>query len=55
MANKDEIRIYGVSQQVRSELKTIASNKGITLAAYLKPKLREIIDAEPPNLKRPTA
>jgi len=52
MAKSDELRIRGVSQNVKKELKTIASNKGVTLAGYLKPKLREIIDAERDDLKR---
>lgn len=51
MARENEIRIYGVSSQVKNELKTIAKNTGVTLAGLLKPKLREIAESYDKQMK----
>jgi hypothetical protein len=51
MAKSDELRIRGV-EKIKNELQTIAKNKGISLASYLKPKLRDIIDSEADKFKR---
>lgn len=51
MARENEIRIYGVSKQLKEDLQAIAKNTGVTLAGLLKPKIREIIDAYPERMK----
>lgn len=54
MAKHDEIRIYGVSAQVKKDLINISKNTGVTLAALLKPKLREIAESYPESMRRPS-
>lgn len=49
---KNEVRIYGVSEELKNDLIAIAENTGITLTALLKPKLREIRDSYPSNLRK---
>jgi hypothetical protein len=41
---QSEIRIPGVSNKLKSDIKSIASDMGITVAGFLKPKLREIVN-----------
>lgn len=53
MNEKSEIRLRGVSHQVSMDIKNISANLGISVTNLLKPKLREIADSYPPNLKRP--
>mgnify|MGYP005994739625 CR=1 FL=1 len=45
MANKIlEVRIYGVSPKIVSDLKKISKENSVTLSDFLKPKLREIVE-----------
>lgn len=55
MANKhkNEIRIQNVNNKVFEEINNIAKNQGITLAAFMKPELRKIVDSYPDKLKQP--
>jgi predicted DNA-binding protein len=46
------IKITGVSQKIKDELNNISSNAGIPLSQILKPKLREIVDSYPEDMKR---
>lgn len=48
---QEEIRIPGVSSQLKTELTNIAKNIGVPLASFLKPKLKEISDSFPENMK----
>lgn len=48
----DELRLRGV-KSLKAELKVIAKNSGVSLSAYLKPKLREIINACPESMRIP--
>jgi len=50
---KDEVRVRGVSLQLAEELNNIADNIGITLTAFLKPKLREIANSYPEKMRKP--
>jgi hypothetical protein len=52
MAKHDEIRIYGVSPKLKTDLYNIAKNTGVTLASLLKPKLREIAESYPTQMKQ---
>lgn len=45
------IMIKGVPNKLKSELKNISKNSGLTLAALLKPKLREIVESYPEQMK----
>jgi hypothetical protein len=42
----DRIVITGVPKKVKNKVKRIASKKGITVSAYLKPKLNDFIEEE---------
>lgn len=55
MANKhkNEIRIQNVNNKVFEEINNIAENLGVTLAAFMKPELRKIVDSYPDKLKQP--
>lgn len=46
MGNFDRIYITGVPVEIKKELKAIAAKKGITISAFLKSKLRDIIECE---------
>ena len=52
MAKSDELRLRGVSNKIKDDLKAIAKNKGISMNDYVKLKLRDMIDSEPAHLKR---
>jgi hypothetical protein len=55
MANTDErsyIKLTGVSSQLKDDLVTISKNSGLTLSAFLKAKLRDIVEMTPPQLRR---
>lgn len=49
---KREIRVTGVPDKISDQLKAIAHNSGITLSQLLRPKLREIADEYPENMKQ---
>lgn len=49
--NRSEIRLEGVPSKTKNELKNIAKNLGVTLNGFLKPKLKEIADSYPEELK----
>lgn len=53
MYNEDisEVRIKGVSKVMSKQLGNIAKNLGVGISAILKPKIREIVDSYPDNLK----
>jgi hypothetical protein len=51
--NHREIRIRGVSGQIVEDLDNVSKNLGVTLSDLLKPKLAEIVNSYPANLKRP--
>lgn len=53
MAKEPEIRVRGVSETLKQELLNIARNQGIKLSDFLKPKLREIRDSFPKELRTP--
>lgn len=38
-----DLQIRGVPKKIKNELSEIAEEMGVTLSAYLKPKLREMI------------
>lgn len=46
------IKITGVSDKMKDELKNISKNSGITLSQMLKPKLREFCESFPPEMKK---
>lgn len=48
-----EFRITGVSEKMKREAFNIADNIGITTSAFLKQKIREIIDSYPEHMKQP--
>jgi hypothetical protein len=50
--SSDELRLRGVSKEVKEDLINIAKNSGLTLSALLKPRLRDIRDSYPENLRR---
>ncbi len=51
--NKSEIRIRGVSSELKNVLLNIAKNCGYsTLTDFLKPKLRDVANSYAENLKR---
>jgi len=47
----NEIRITNIPPEVLKDLRNIAKNSGITLSAFLKPKLRKITAEYPPEMK----
>jgi len=53
--NRDhrEIRIRGVGKQIRTDLENIAENLGTDISALIKPKLWEIANSYPDNMKLP--
>jgi hypothetical protein len=51
MAKNNEIRITGVPEQIKEDLKNIAKNSGVDLGQLLKPKLREIRDSYPEYMR----
>lgn len=51
MGEQKYLRISGVPNQLANELQNIAKNSGVTLAALLKPKLREIAESYPQQMK----
>lgn len=51
MPKNNEIRITGVPEQIKSDLKNIAKNQGVNLGQLLKPKLREIRDSYPEHMR----
>jgi len=55
MASEKNIYIKNVPVDIKADIKTIAENLGVTVTQLLKPKLREIRDSYPPDLriKRP--
>jgi hypothetical protein len=42
----DRIVITGVPKKVKNKVERIAAKKGITVSAYLKPKLNDFIEEE---------
>lgn len=48
-----EIRITGVGKELHSDLNNIADHLGIPLVSMLKPKLREIRDSFPEEMRQP--
>jgi len=48
-----EIRITNVSHELRFQLNNIADHLGVPLGHMLKPKLREIADSYPDDMKKP--
>jgi hypothetical protein len=54
MENSDQtyIKIKGVPKNIKEDLTNISKNLGISLTSMLKPKLREIANSYPPELKR---
>jgi hypothetical protein len=52
--NHREIRVRGVSHQVAEDLNNISKNSGVPLSDLLKPKLREIVESYPVNMRRPS-
>ena len=48
-----EIRIRYVSKKIITDLSNIADNIGVSVANFLKPKLREIADSYPDKMKEP--
>lgn len=51
MASEEDIYIKNVPHNLKEDIKTIAENLGITMSQLLKPKLREIRDSYPPDLR----
>jgi hypothetical protein len=51
MEEQKYIMIKGVPNQLKSDLQNIAKNSGVTLAGLLKPKLREIAESYPQQMK----
>lgn len=51
MAKSDELRLRGISGKLKEELTIIAENEGINLSALLRPKLRQIVDSYPQQMK----
>jgi DNA-binding transcriptional regulator WhiA len=51
--NQFEVRVKGVSKQIHDELQSIAKNHGVTISQFLRPKLREIINAYPESMRLP--
>jgi len=47
----NEIRITNIPPEVLKDLRNIAKNSGITLSAFLKPKLRKITAEYPAEMK----
>lgn len=53
MRNKDEeIRLTNVPQDLKSDLKNIAANTGMTLTQMLKPVLRQVRDSYPEDMRK---
>lgn len=48
-----ELRIKGVSTKTKEEVMNIAGHLGITMSAFLKPKLKEIINTYPEKMREP--
>lgn len=51
MAKSDELRLRGISGKLKEDLQTIARNEGVNLSALLKPRLRQIVDSYPPQMR----
>jgi predicted DNA-binding protein len=49
--NEDELRIRRFSPTLKNDLKNISKNTGISMASFVKAKLREIADAYPTQMK----
>jgi hypothetical protein len=45
------VRVHGVNPYMIKELRTIASNRGISVSKMLKPVIQEYINATPPRLR----
>lgn len=50
MAKSDELRLRGMGK-LKETLSNIAQNEGNTLSAFLRPKLRQIVDSYPEQMK----
>lgn len=50
---KPELRIQGVSNKTKQEIKNIADNEGIGLSEFMRPHLRKIIDSYPEEKRKP--
>lgn len=48
-----ELRIQGVSATTHDQLKNIAKNSGVTISAFLRPKLKDILNSYPDRMKQP--
>ena len=45
------IKIKGVPPNLKMDLKTISKNSGLTMTAFIKQKLRQVVDSAPEHLK----
>jgi hypothetical protein len=52
MAKSDELRLRGISGKLKDDLVTIAENEGVNLSALLRPKLRQIVESYPAQMKQ---
>ena len=50
---RSDLRIPAIPCDVKETLRIAAKNKGETRAAFLRPKVREILDAYPDEMKQP--
>jgi hypothetical protein len=48
---RSEIRLKGVSNQLKHDLTNISKNTGLTLSGFVKSKLREIAESYPDRMK----
>ncbi len=48
----DYIKIKSVSPSLKNELKSIAKNLDVDLSSFLKPKLREIANSYPMEMRK---
>lgn len=45
------IKIKGVPTNLKKDLKTISKNSGLTMTAFIKQKLRQIVESSPEQMK----
>ena len=50
-SSEHTIVIKNVNPDLKRELENISGNQGIPLSSFLKPKLREIRDSFPPEMR----
>lgn len=51
--SRSELRITAISCDVKETLSNAAKNRGETRAAFLRPKVREMVEAYPEEMKQP--